>query len=1050
MTQTPENDNSDKLFSDILDALAEGIAITDMNLGITRINPSFTEITGLSEDEVIGRGLQETVFSIAEGISSDRLEPVFRKLEKGQPFKKLNIQTGERSLEISSSILKQHSRILVRIQDITETDSAKKNLSQIFTRHQALLKGLSELVFRFDRDAVIIDFNAPRDDENLYVSPKQFVGRKVHEVMPDHVSKAARQSISRVLEDGKPESIFYDLEMTGGLEHYEARFVPDGLGNVLAVVRNISELSRTRDKLQETLHRFRTFTERSQQGILIGSIENITDFYHNTAFAGIFGYTSKDIPDMMTWFQMVIPDAEDREEIREAFYKDIREHSDGSDIPDLELQTRHKDGRDLLIKIQRTISSDMLFATISDITGERLREKTLLAQLDISSYAEEHSEDEILSFALNRTAQILHSEKACFISETATAEGQKTLIYADSDMEGAISTVSSAEDLQLPPILMDCLTQGKELIHGGLDEVAGEDRDGAGKKTEVLAAAVPLIFQDKVLGAASVRGSVGPYDSNDLASLCAVSYTLFETLEKKRTKVRLENFQQTYRQILDSINEAVYIQDRTGTFIEVNRGAERIYRMDREELIGKTPADIAAPGMNDLDRIVKLTESVWETGFPVEFEFWAKRKSGESFSKDVIINKGSYFGEPALIATARENSERKKAEEERNSLAMQLSHAQKMESIGRLAGGVAHDFNNILQGMLSVSEILHAKMKPENGDHQLVSEIIRSAEKASDLTRQLLAFARKQTIKPVKLNLNRNIESMMKMLKRLIGENISIDWFPGADLKEVSMDPSQLDQILVNLAVNSKDAIDGLGRIVIRTENMTLSRDRKTDMGTIPAGQYVLLSFNDDGAGIDKQVLEHIFEPFFTTKGTGRGTGLGLATVYGIVEQNRGFIYVESRPGKGSTFKICLPQIETEDAGKETSVAMPVLEPGESLHILLVEDDIGVIRMVASTLRQLGYKVTKTTSPKEALDLARSSALPFDLLLTDVIMPEMNGRDLADRILLIHPNLPVLFMSGYPDEAISPNRVLDNRIHFIAKPFKKEDLGRILQQVLKT
>jgi PAS domain S-box-containing protein len=391
--------------------------------------------------------------------------------------------------------------------------------------------------------------------------------------------------------------------------------------------------------------------------------------------------------------------------------------------------------------------------------------------------------------------------------------------------------------------------------------------------------------------------------------------------------------------------------------------------------------------------------------------------------------------------------QRREAEHERAILQTQLMQAQKMESVGRLAGGVAHDFNNMLGVILGHVEMAEEQINPADPLLQDLQEIKKAAARSADLTRQLLAFARKQTVSPKVIDLNSTVESMLKMLRRLIGEDIELIWRPGYDLWPAKIDPTQVDQILANLAINARDAIAGIGRVTLETANIILDDDYCADhMGFLP-GSYVLLTASDDGCGMDKETSEHIFEPFFTTKEIGRGTGLGLATIYGIVKQNSGFINVYSEPGRGTTFRILLPKYLGK-AGSEQKKLPEVAQRGQET-ILLVEDEQSILQLGRRMLERLGYLVLAAATPGEALRMAAQHSGEIHLLLTDVIMPEMNGRDLAKRLLSLYPKMMRMFMSGYTADIIAHHGVLDEGVQFIQKPFSKAELSAKVRAALK-
>ncbi len=485
-----------------------------------------------------------------------------------------------------------------------------------------------------------------------------------------------------------------------------------------------------------------------------------------------------------------------------------------------------------------------------------------------------------------------------------------------------------------------------------------------------------------------------------------------------------------------------------GRFADVNNAFLDLFGYTREEVISQNTLNLGL-WANPEDR-AKMFEILQEQGGIKDFESKFRRKSGEIrdalFSAEVI----EAAGEKYVLGLTHDITERKRGEEERKKLEAQLFQAQKIESIGRLAGGVAHDFNNMLGVIIGRAEMALNTDVPRDKLQLNLQEILNAGLRSADLTRQLLGFARKQTAIPKILDLNGTISDMLNMLRRLIGEDMDLLWAPGLDLWKIKIDPSQVDQILANLVVNASDAISGVGTITIRTENVTISLYDSVRAETpefIP-GHYVLLTVSDSGVGMSQEVRENIFEPFFTTKEVGKGTGLGLSTVYGIVKQNEGFIYVASEPGKGTTFKIYLPQFEAE-----TNAHVPNDEAGGELPtgtetILLVEDDEAILNLSKMILENQGYTVLAAQSPADAIRLAEERPGDLHLLITDVVMPEMHGRDLAEQLGAIRPNLKCLYMSGYTADVIAHRGIVDEGVNFIQKPFLSYDFAARVRQVL--
>lgn len=486
------------------------------------------------------------------------------------------------------------------------------------------------------------------------------------------------------------------------------------------------------------------------------------------------------------------------------------------------------------------------------------------------------------------------------------------------------------------------------------------------------------------------------------------------------------------------------------TYAEVNASWCEFYGFTKEEAIGRTPTELKIIDQVILDRQKEIVESV---GLVNNLEFTVTIRSGERKFVDASIVRFAAGDELFIIIMLVDITHQRKIEQEmqeRRMLEKQLIQAQKMEAVGRLAGGVAHDFNNMLGLIIGYAEMGMYKIAAGEIPEEELGIILDAGKRSSEITRQLLGFARIQPINPKVLKLNATVEEILRMIQRIIGEHIDLVWLPGENLWPVNIDPSQIDQILANLCVNSKDAITGTGRIIIETKNVTLDEIYcACHEGFVP-GDFVMLSISDNGCGMSNEILEHIFEPFYTTKDKGEGTGLGLSTVYGIVKQNEGFVNVYSELGEGTTANIYIPRYtgepEREEAGEEEK-EQPV--SGKGVTLLLVEDEVTLLELGKRMLEDLEYTVLCAGKPEEAIRLAREKDAGIDLLVTDVIMPEMNGRELSERIRSIHPQIKCLFMSGYTSDAIAQHGVLEDHVHFISKPFSRPTLAIKIQEALR-
>jgi PAS domain S-box-containing protein len=514
--------------------------------------------------------------------------------------------------------------------------------------------------------------------------------------------------------------------------------------------------------------------------------------------------------------------------------------------------------------------------------------------------------------------------------------------------------------------------------------------------------------------------------------------------ERRQAERALAQSEAKMRSILDSVDEGFIVIDPDCRILSANRAFCNMVNLQEDRVAGGMCYAVLHGVRGPCLKMGEACAArrAFETGTVHFGTHIHKDASGaehhfELKSYPIVDDSGAVV---SVIETFNDVTEKRQLEE-------QLVQSQKMESVARLAGGVAHDFNNMLGVIIGHTELAMGQVNPAQPFFASLREIRKAAERSAGLTRQLLAFARKQTVAPRVLDLNETVAGMLKMLRPLIGEDIDLEWRPGDGVWPVKMDPSQIDQILANLCVNARDAISGVGRITIETgvtANGPGSCTRRSDF--VP-GEYVSLTVSDDGCGMDHETLGKIFEPFFTTKEIGRGTGLGLATVYGIVKQNGGFISVDSQPERGSTFKLYLPRhaAGTGEAQRQDH-ATPALGGHET--ILLVEDEDSILQMARLILERFGYRVLAAATPDEAVRLAKAHGNRIHLLITDVVMPGMNGRELAKQLISLHPQILCLYMSGYSGDIITHHGMLDEGVNFIQKPFSMQALTGKVRQVL--
>ena len=859
----------------------------------------------------------------------------------------------------------------------------------------------------------LVDFN-DQACRQLGYTREEFARLRLTDIAAKETAEEAKAHIQKILKHGRDE--FETLQRTRSGEirhvHVTAQMIGETEHAVYHCIwRDITDRKKIEMALRESEQRYRRLAENSPDMIYRMSLPDGRYEYVSPAAANLFGHPPQAWYDNPVLIREIIhPDWHGY------FKKQWENLLKGHIPPTYEYQIIHKDKgvrwinqRNILVKGHwgRPVAIE---GVATDITERKQTEAALQAR------------ESFLNRVIDQSPFATWISDATGTLQQANPALKKILNLTDDQLVGKYNILQDPLVARqgLMPLVQSVYEKG-ETIHFAC-EWNGND--------------IPTLNL-KDSNAVSIEATMFPI----LGPQGEVTHAVvnwIDITERRRAREALRASEQRFKAYLEANPDPVVVYDIQGHPLFLNPAFTEVFGWSldelREQRIPFVPED-----QKELARTA--IEDLYRSGKAVRFQ--SKRLTRQGGTIDVIISaaiiKGDRGKASGMVVNLTDVSEQRKLES-------QLQQAQKLESIGRLAGGVAHDFNNMLSIIHGNAEMVLEDSDPANPIIANVQEIQKAAARSADLTRQLLAFARKQTIAPKILDLNKAIEGMLNMLRRLIGEDIDLSWQPKKDLWSVKLDPSQVDQVLANLCVNARDSIRGIGRVSIETDNVAFDEEYCLDHKGFHPGDYVMTAVSDNGRGMDKETLANLFEPFFTTKGIGKGTGLGLSTVYGIVRQNNGFINVYSEPGQGTTFKIFLPRAESAGPGSPQGRKEAAARGWET--VLLVEDEKAILKMTAIMLQRLGYTVLSASSPNEAMALAESESGDIHLLMTDVVMPEMSGRDLAENLLRSFPHLKCLFMSGYTANVIAHHGILDEGIEFINKPFSKQALAAKVRNVL--
>ncbi len=959
--------------------------------------------------------------------------------------------------------------------EIAEKKRAEQTILESRENLRITLNSIGDAVIATDATGHITRMN-PVAEELTGWPPAEAEGRPleaVFKIVNAQTGQKAEDLVQKVLQTGHIVGLANHTKLIArnGKEYQisdSAAPIRDQQGNITGVVlvfRDVTEAYRMRETLRQSEEKYRNLFNSIRDAILVADTSRKI-IHCNPAFAELFGYDAAEIIGRET----------------SCIYQDLAEFKvmgqkirENMDNPNFLLTVSYKKKNGDIFPGETNVfylrnsrgEIEGFIGMIRDVSQRKKAEEslrqseknlhlllqasqTMTADFDIDAVLQSVTEKATQAMNLGSGALYLLKDEKLYLAATTPPlppDFPEQFRYAPLDEHPHIQKTLKE---QLPVVIEDTATA----------ELTQAERDVAKIRGLRSILFLPLLSDNKVIGVL-ILGSVNelrPFHQDEIelylgfagqAAKTIENARLYESLnqytteleetikEREQAEESLKESEEKFRSLFK--NDAavkLIIDPATGRIVEANQAAEEFYGWPVAQLQQMRIHDINTLSPEQIEAEIERVK----TQQYLLLELRHRLADGSTRDVEVFGSRIDAKGKMLLHATVHDITERRKVEE-------QLRQSQKMEAVGRLAGGVAHDFNNVLSVILGYGEILQQQLHPADPMRREVQRIIDAGNRASALTRQLLAFSRKQTLQPEPLDLNALIRNFEKMLQRLIGEDIELELLPAGDLAGVMADPGQIEQVIMNLAINARDAMPHGGRLTIETANVELDNAYTRAHADVEPGPHVLLALTDTGSGMDKQTLSNLFEPFFTTKEQ-KGTGLGLATVYGIVKQSGGHIWVYSELGQGTTFKIYLPQTQAQQIiQKRESVAEAQRGGGE--HILVVEDEDAVRELLESMLTGLGYRVTPAANGGEALLLVEEKGLNPDLVITDVVMPQMSGRALADRLRRAQPDLKVLFMSGYTDNVIAHHGVLDPGTPFIQKPFSIGDMAAKVQALLR-
>ncbi|HMA61293.1 MAG TPA: PAS domain S-box protein [bacterium] len=1005
----------------LVEQSADSIIQTDKNFRINYMNSAAEELFAWKFEEIAGK--KPDILN-AEKASDKIQKEIYDTVSRGDSYQGelLNKRKDGSTFFCHftvSPIKDSHSKItgyMASHRDISERKQAQLDLQKSEQKYKNLIKSMTDIIILIDGQDRFVDVHC-EEGAALFLPPEEFIGKKRQEVLPAHINRSYDKYSKKVMETGKPHRFEYPAQFDGEDRWFIATlYLYENKDGILIRIRDITDRKQAEIELAKQEESLRTTLNSIGDAVISTDLDgNIVRM--NPLAEDLTGWKHKNAQGKAIKKVFDIVNAKTGDEVMNPVYKVL----DQGKIVGLANHTilKSRDGKEYQIADSG--------APIKDKNGN-----TTGVVLVFRDVTEQYEMRQALYRSEKKYREIFNNANdAIFLHKLTNGDspGEFTEVndvacdmlgYSRDELIGkSPGDIETDEDAKKMPELIDQLKQNGHFTF----EIDQMTKNGNSIPVEVSSHIFDL------------------YDEKYALSIAR------DITERKEAREKLENSMRKYKSLFEQSLDGIFLHDLEGNIIDVNQVAAEQSGYSRKELLEMEVFELHTENTNKEEILRQWQE--WDTNQQVIIEDYHKNKDGSLTPMEIKTGRVNYGDKELMLAITRDISARRKAEEEKDELQEQLLQSQKLESIGTLAGGVAHDFNNILTVIIGLSQMILNQTEKSNSNYQHLKSIDEAARRAADLTRNLLLFSRKQDMDLKNVNLSEIIDNLNKMLNRLIGEDIQMHNTLPDNLWEIEADQGQIEQVITNLVVNARDAMPDGGHLSLSTQNVFIDKNKAQAIPDIEPGQYVMLSIEDTGHGIDKSIQDKIFDPFFTTKGRSEGTGMGLSVVHGIIKEHGGLINVYSESGQGTIFKIYLPVVESKTRYTDQKIQENMDKfTGNGEKILIVEDEIPVLQYLENVLTSNNYITISAKNAEEALQIYEDEKHNIDLMISDVIMTGMDGVELADHIRSEKDDLKIILSSGYSDRKVARSEIRKKDYSFIQKPYDVIKLLKIIHETL--